>query len=344
MNKIKVNSNRMQDVTDALANLSGVHSIQEIVDLIKKIPGIYEDTLNDLQSKPYDGYFKPEYHVQLEDINIDIDYQRKLRLQKVIKKLLVAGGFIKEAAGHIDIAIRPNGKKFCWDGFRRSIMAGLCGLEYMPVSTLKHKKSLTETECQEIEARMFKTRNADSENMKPEEIFKAKVAYKDPESLKFLKFLKNANLDVEGLNTNGGKLGGFKFIWDIFRKNEIEEEYLIKSSSILQKIWANDPNYSAYLIGGLAYFLKLNDEFDYTVTEKYVIECIEKYVNAIKPKLKQKELIGSRIQGQGGNKILPSLTFYLVKNVINLNGNTGKFIKQLKLTKEDIEVLEEFDE
>jgi len=340
MNKIKVNSNRMQDVTNALANLSGTHSIQEIVDLVKKIPGIYEETLNDLQSKPYDGPFKPEYHVQLKDIYVDITYQRKLRLQKVIKKLLVAGGFNKEAAGHIDLAIRSNDKKFCWDGFRRSIMAGLCGIEYMPVSILKHKKSLTETECQEIEARMFKIRNADSETMKPEEIFKAKVVFKDPESLEFLKFLKNANLDVEGLNPNGGNLGGFKFIWDIFTKDEIEEEYLIKSSNILQNIWVNEPNYSAYLLGGLAYFLKLNDESDYTVTEKYVIECITKYVNAIKPKLKQKAIIGSRINA----KPLDSLTFFLIKNVINLNGNTAKFIKQLKLTKEDIEVLEEFDE
>ena len=340
MQKIKVNSNRMQDVTNALANLSGTHSIQEIVDLIKKIPGIYEDTLNDLQSEPYDGPFKPEYHVELKDIYVDITYQRKLRLQKVIKKLIAAGGFNKEAAGHIDLAIRSNGKKFCWDGFRRSIMAGLSGIEYMPVSILKHKKSLTETECQETEARMFKIRNADSETMKQEEIFKAKVVFKDPQALKFLKFLKNANLDVEGLNQNGGRLGGFKFIWDIFTKNEIEEEYLIKSSNILQNIWVDDPNYSAHLLGGLANFLKINDESDYTVTEKYVIECIRKYVNAIKPKIKQSAFTNTRLN----SKPLESLTFFLVKNVINLNGNTGKFIKQLKLTKEDMELLEEFDE
>lgn len=340
MNKIKANSNRMQDVTNALANLSGIHSIQEIVDLIKKIPGIYEETLNALQSEPYDGPFRPEYHVNLSDIYIDITYQRKLRLQKVIKKLVAASGFNKEAAGHIDLAIRSNGKKFCWDGFRRCIMAGLCGIEYMPVSILKHKKSLTETECQEAEARMFKMRNADSETMKQEEIFKAKVAFRDPESLKFLKFIKNANLDVENLNPGGGQLGGFKFIWDIFTKNEIEEEYLIKSSNMLQKIWVDDANYSSLLLGGLANFLQINDESDYTVTEKYVIECITKYVNAIKPKLKQSALTHSRLN----SKPLQSLTFYLVKNVINLNGNTGKFIKQLKLTKEDMELLEEFDE
>jgi hypothetical protein len=49
-------------------------------------------------------------------------------VKKVLDKLKSHGTFNKEAAGHIDVAVRPNGKIYVWDGFRRTFMAGIVGL------------------------------------------------------------------------------------------------------------------------------------------------------------------------------------------------------------------------
>ena len=89
-----------------------------------------------------------------------------------------------------------------------------------------------ETECQEAEAKLFTTRNADSEKMIPEEIFKGKLVYKDTTALLQLDLLKRCGIDVAGLNPKGKTLGGFKAFDD--RWQSWDEEWLLLSSRICQ--------------------------------------------------------------------------------------------------------------
>ncbi len=62
----------------------------------------------------------------LNDLWVDLNYQRKLKLKNLLNNLKSNKGYSTEKAGHIDIAIRPNGKAFVWDGFRRAVMALIC--------------------------------------------------------------------------------------------------------------------------------------------------------------------------------------------------------------------------
>ena len=57
-------------------------------------------------------------------------------------------GFDIEAAGYVDVAIRPKTLYTVWDGFRRCIMAGLCGYEHINVSKTIHDPHASDKDCQ----------------------------------------------------------------------------------------------------------------------------------------------------------------------------------------------------
>ena len=160
-----------------------------------------------------------QIHLNLEDINdlqVDMTYQRRMRLRKLLKKLLDKGEFDKDAAGFIDVAIRTDKSKVVWDGFRRVIMAALTGLTRIPCSITKHAEHISLSEQPKIEARLFKIRNT-PEKISPEETFKADVVYEDETAIK-IKTLLEAN------STNG--------ITYTFTYNEITNQITITNSNI----------------------------------------------------------------------------------------------------------------
>ena len=99
---------------------------------------------------------------------------KRARLRKLINKLISEGSFNPNAAGHNDIADRGD-SSYVWDGLRRCLMAGITGSTYIAFSRMVHHAGKSQTQCQEDEAKLFKIRNAESEKMKPEEIFKSKI-------------------------------------------------------------------------------------------------------------------------------------------------------------------------
>ena len=166
--------------------LKGAQQVKKIIDTLLSIDNLKQDTIDKLnRAQPY----TEEGLVPLEDIWVDLTYQRKLRLQAIINRLTESGGFDKDVAGHIDLAIRTDGKKFVWDGFHRAIKAGLSGLKAMPVSLYEHDKTLSITDQVKKEAKMFKVRNANQSPMEPGEIFKAEVVFEDKTALNILKLL-----------------------------------------------------------------------------------------------------------------------------------------------------------
>ena len=106
-------------------------------------------------------------------------------------------GFNDAACGRVDTALRPSGKDFVWDGLRRCIKTGLCGRDYVSVTTTNHKPHYQDIDCQRAEALWFKIRNSDFESMKPEEVWRSQVVYGDEDALRILTLLKNANLNLE---------------------------------------------------------------------------------------------------------------------------------------------------
>ena len=122
-----IKSSKKSEVAAALATLkiNKTNSIKEIVDTIKQVCNHQTDTTNSL--KMISGNYSGVGCVMLDELYVDMTYQRRIRLAKIINKLKKVHGFDNRVAGAIDIAIRPDGKVFVWDGLRRAIMVGMCG-------------------------------------------------------------------------------------------------------------------------------------------------------------------------------------------------------------------------
>ena len=118
--------------------------------------------------KMQSGEYPSSGSVRLDELYVDLTYQRKLRLAKIIQKIIKNEGFCKDVAGTIDVAYRPNrkdpngrqGMKFVWDGFRRSLMVGLCSpagsAAKIGASEYDHPIDRSDEECQIDEARKLK--------------------------------------------------------------------------------------------------------------------------------------------------------------------------------------------
>jgi hypothetical protein len=313
-----------------------VHDLQKLLEIGKSVDNLKKTTLDKIRlPKQYDS--SNNNLVKLEELKVDIAYQRKMRLKKLVDKLKKEGGFNKETAGHIDIAVRPDGTKFIWDGFRRAFMAGLVGLEQIPASIYYHPANRTIKQCREYEAKMFKTRNAETESMKAEEIFRSEIMYKDTAALNFLDFLVECKLDVEELNPGNKTLGGFVQLQNVWKNNHISHDNLIVASDIIQSTWPSDPTVSGYLLCGLGKFLDINDEIDYSIDSETIQECFHEYVNVNPPK-KQDSLTGRRLNKSPNT----SIAYYIALYVIGMDDETlGQFVPLLGMDNDELEMVEE---
>lgn len=293
------NSIKFSEVSGALANLTGVVSVQQIIDTINQITNMKSKTLVNMKTNAsYDP--SDTSVVNLNELYVDMTYQRIIRLQKLINKLKKMNGFDMYSAGVVDVAVRPSGEKFVWDGLRRCIMAGLCGLKNIKASTFIHPMNSSVSECQKQEARYFKSRNADQESMKAEEIFKSEVVYGDPKALELLELIKNCQLDIEGLNPGGRLFGGFVEVRDnYFKTDSIETEFFVEASQIVRDIYKFE-TVSGYLLTGLAYLLQKNEDAEQAYSVDEIVESLEQYTS-VNPK--QTELIRGRLAGNARGSI-----------------------------------------
>jgi len=318
-------------VSGALSNLKGERvSIQEVIDTVLQITNMKSKTLADMKTNA--SYNPSEVGVvPLNSLYVDMTYQRIIRLQKLINKLRKLGGFDMYSAGVVDVAIRPSGDSYVWDGLRRCIMAGLCGLTHVKSSQFVHPMNASNEDCQRQEARYFKSRNADQESMKAEEIFKSEVVYGDPKALELLRLIKNCRLDIEGLNPGGRVFGGFVEVRDnYFKKDKIEDEYFIEASSIIQDIYPKEV-ISGYLLTGLAYLLTKNEDADVSYSNEELLSALKSYAQVNQ---KQTDLIRGRLAGNARGSIA-----YLIARRV-LRDNNG-LINSIGLDEESMNLVDE---
>jgi len=303
-----------------IMSLKGVQPLKKIIDTLLSIDNFKSETINKLNTAtPYTGESIP-----IEDIYVDLTYQRKLRLQALINRLVEYGKFDKDVAGHIDLAIRVDGRMFVWDGFHRAIMAGLSGLDGIPASIFTHDKTMSNHEQVMKEARMFKVRNADQTSMKPEEIFKSEVVFGDKEALQILDLLKQCKLDVEGTNEdeNAVSLGGFRVVRKVW--NKIDKRHFIDSAEIIRKVWPKDKTVSVILWCGLAKLLEANND-DLVVKTLSVFEisdAIKKHVDSVN--MKQSAFTQPRLHNKALESTATNILKYALHDTYNDNGNEVK--------------------
>jgi len=336
------NSSKYNDVAGAILSLKGVVSVQDIIDAIKQIANFQTETLDKIEkvlsTENLFGKYDKDYHAKLSDIKVDMTYQRRVRLRKLLNKLTSAGRFDPHGAGAIDIAMRGD-DPYVWDGLRRCIMAGIVGLDYIPVSRFHHNKNSSVIEMQQIEARFFKMRNADTETMKPEEIFKSMVVYNDPNALKILNVLKNSELDVEGLNPGFKTLNGFRELQNkLFSK--VEEEEIKTASGIIRRVFSDDNVVSSYLLCGLALLIQKNDELDKPLADTDIESQLTTWkTTKTKPSRSQKTLTSRRLN----SKASESIAWNISEQAVNFNGQQKELVNLLNLDKSDVDILEDIE-
>jgi hypothetical protein len=311
----------------------GQYKITDIIQAIKNIKNfkLELDTLK-ANSTFYKDYGNT---CDLDELWVDITYQRKIRLKKLVTLLTDLKGYDPEVAGSIDVVIRPHydqsGRKFVWDGLRRTIMYGLCGGKRMSVSCSRHDEDMTDIECTQKEATLFKIRNAFSEKMDVTEIFKSKVVEGDVKSNIQYDLLVEAGLDLEGMNPDGVKLGGFA----LFEKQWLKydelgdlpefKESIIAASKMIQKVWPTDETISVYLLSGLAYILRLNAEYVDYYTGQEIYDAFVSWRDSDPDKKKiQRTITEERLHGQA----IPCIAFYIAKRILEDSNGLIKTIRQ----------------
>ena len=273
------------DVDKYLKNLElKSYSLIEIVDLIRNIPtlkkeGLFRDVIFDNYYNDNELIFHPTTgkKISLRDVKVDLTYQRVLKLKVLIQHLRAKDkdnnpmNYDKMCAGSIDIAIRPEGDIYVWDGFRRSLIALLKGVQYPLFSIYVHSKSRNISECRAVEAFAFKKRNGDNEAMARDELYKSGLAFNDPKDLKTQQVLSDSRLDVlKTVPDVEDTLSGFAEFEDSLIKDKISDEYLIMASRIVRQSWVKDSTYSSYVICGVAVYIQLIEsgavDWSYNIT------------------------------------------------------------------------------
>lgn len=325
-------------VRTALKDLPlGDHKLIDIVAIVKKCDTFTDETLDSFIGAFYD---KNSSTVKLEDLYVDLTYQRKLKLDNLLKNLKRNKGFSKEKAGHIDVAKRPNGRLYVWDGFRRAIMALICNMDKIAVSIYTHDPKINNTKARQYEAELFLARNSKNEVMGANEIFFARYAKGESEAIKMGDVLHRANINICGLKPGGKNMGGFAFVEKSLGYHEvidnekvvktIKDDDFIDSALSIQSAWPTNGSVGSYLVCALANVRSIIRENDPETTEGELDRALAKYAenNA------QKSLTESRVS----NKPLESVTFSILKKVLKKNGQSKKLSG---LSDDDIAMLED---
>ena len=284
---------KFTDVDKYLKNLElKTYSLKEIADIIRNITslckeGLFVDDYNDNFYKDFELIMHPktEEKISLEDCYVDLTYQRVLKLIQLAKHLRATDRnnspmqYDKMCAGSIDIAIRPDGKIFVWDGFRRSLIALLKGIQYPLFSSYVHPKTNTIQDCRATEAFAFQKRNGDNESMAKEELYKSGIVFDNPKDLKTKNCLEESQLDVLKTIPDAVKdLGGFAKFAEYLHDGTVTESQLIMSSKIMTQSWEEESTISSYVILGNSMLMNLLEEpnalsWSYNITARNDGSC-----------------------------------------------------------------------
>ena len=323
-------STNFGDVDTALQNLkhNQTYNIADIVFTIKQINNFQQSTLAGMKpSSPYDN--SNLNLIDLNELKVDMTYQRRMRLRKLLKKLIDKGYFDKDAAGFVDVAVRTDGSKVVWDGFRRIIMAALTGLTSIPCSITKHPENVSLSEQPKEEARLFKMRNT-PEKISPEETFKAEVVYEDETAIKIKKLLEDSNLDIEGIIGKAKPLGGIAEVqgnFENWKRNpdnyKWDRNYWIASSFMIQTLYPNQNLVSTYLLRDLAWLFTVNDEIDNGYTKEEISLKWSQWIIA-SGRNKQSDVTTA------GSKKKTITSWWIAKNILkDSNGLSDKLYEYL---------------
>ena len=328
---------KKQEAFGQINAMSGIVKLEAIINILKSIDNFQQDTLDKLN--PVDDY---DDGTPIDQIYIDLDYQRKLKSQEIIDRLLNHDGYDKTAAGHLDLALRNDGRLFCWDGFHRGIMAGIAGCTRIPCSMFEHTKGTKPTKEKEIEANKFELRNGHASKVSAGALFKSQVTGQRPEALATLEVMKTCKLNIEGVNpdVDAYDLGGFAFFLKHYANYEVR--HLKTASTIIRKTWDDKKTMSVTLLIGLAHYLTASQKPDVRVIDSIEVQDkIKEIVGTGKKKKNQQYFLKPMLKGKTAESVSYNLVEKGLSDLYNDKGEEVKsFFKQIGLEDDELDSLE----
>ena len=331
-----------------LKNLSlKSYTIKELADIIRSVltlenEGLFEQELYDNFYKDHELLMHPKTgeKISILDVKVDMTYQRILKLRQLVQHLRSKDkdgnpmNYDKMCAGSIDIAIRPDGEIYCWDGFRRCLIALLKGIQYPLFSIYLHPSTRTIADCKATEAFAFKKRNGDNESMARDELYKSGIAYGSTKDLETKEVLSESKIDVLKTITDAeSTLSGFAEYEDTIHSQKVSEKNLVLASNIVRKAWSNESSVSSYVICGLGKYIELIDTEALREFSSYNITSLKDTCDFL-PKFKeyaennsQNTLTKNRLSNYG----IETIAFRIATKVIGGLTNTEQLELAVKL-------------
>ena len=247
----------------------------KLIDIVKKILSISSrkhktQVFLSLQ-KVTNEYREKCSGINLNDVWVDISYQRSLKLKKIYEHLQLKDedenevGFSIMLCGTVEFAIRPNDRVFVWDGFRRCIISLLKGIDCIPANVEKHSDKWSDRKCQKKDAFAFTQKNSAMEPMKAEELFKAGCAMGTKKYIDIKEVLVDCELDILQINQGKPKLGGYVEFEKLVTKSPFSEgvtkpsnDFVIEASKMIQSAWKGQ-EVSGFMLSGLSHYLHANE-------------------------------------------------------------------------------------
>ena len=248
----------------------------KLIDIVKKILSIsskkHKTQVFLALQKVTNEYRKKCSEIDLKDVWVDISYQRLLKLKKIYEHLQLKDedenevGFSAMLCGTVDFAIRPNGKTFVWDGFRRCIISLIKGIDRIPSNDEIHPSNWSDKRCKQKEAWAFTQKNSKMESMKQEELFKAGVAQEDKFYLGIKAVMLDCELDVLSVHPGKRKFGAYVEFQKLVVSQPFSDvtvtqssnSFVVDASKMIQKAWPEE-EVSGFMLAGLSYFLFKNE-------------------------------------------------------------------------------------
>jgi hypothetical protein len=250
----------------------GEHKLIDIVDKIMSITSKKHKTQLFLAKQTVTSEYRSRCPaIDLKDIWVDITYQRSLKLKKIYEHLQLTDedenkvGFSASLCGTVEFAIRPNGKTFVWDGFRRCVISLIKGINCIPANIEIHPDNWSDRKCLKREAFWFTEKNSRMEPMKAEELFKAGCAKGTKKYLAIKEVLVECELDILQVNQGKTKLGGYVEFEKLVEKSPFSEgvtkrsnDFIVQSSKQIQNVWKGQ-EVSGFMLSGLSEYLYKNE-------------------------------------------------------------------------------------
>ena len=309
------------------------YTIKEIFDIVRSVLALEKEGLFKDVCKALDSFYKDNEllkhpvtgkKISILEVKVDLTYQRILKLKQLVDHLRAKDkdgnpmDYDKMCAGSIDIAIRPDGDIYCWDGFRRCLIALAKGIQYPLFSIYSHPSTRTIANCRAVEAFAFKKRNGDNEAMARDELYKSGIVFNDPKDLKTKEILSESRIDVlKTIPDAETTLSGFAQYEDTIVKDKVSKESLILGSKIVRKSYDIDPSVGSYIICGLSLYVDLVNSgavsWSYNITGDENCDFLHKFKSYAK-KNSQNTLTKNRIS----NYAVETVAFRIATRVLGL--------------------------